>query len=150
MVRTFISSQAHENEMALARILTSDAARPNAAVKRSSSRIGHPPRKRSKQFVVSVIAMLRQLPARFLISEVSAAAAFAGTGRCRLQTVLDRSKKRSRHLAREVCRVVRAAHAGVVRDLWIGTEWPCHVDTVVSDSRCDQSIGCDSGLAPTL
>src|SRR5881392_4471237 len=50
--------------------------------------------------------------------------------------------------AREVCRVVRAAHAGVVRDLWIGTEWPCHVDTVVSDSRCDQSIGCDSGLAP--
>ncbi len=82
--------------------------------------------------------------------QVPAAAAFAGTGRCRLQTVLDGSKTRSRHLAREVCRVVRAAHAGVVRDLWIGTEWPCHVDTVVSDSRCDQSIGCDSGLAPTL
>src|SRR5207302_11169124 len=63
---------------------------------------------------------------------------------------LDRSKKRSRHLAREVCRVVRAAHAVVMRDCWIGTDWPRHVDTVVSDSRCDQSIGCDSGLAPTL
>jgi len=31
---------------------------------------------------------------------------------------LDRSKKRSRHLAREVCRVVRAAHAVVMRDCW--------------------------------
>jgi len=37
--------------------------------------------------------MLRQLPARFLISEVSAAAAFAGTGRCRLQTVLDAQRR---------------------------------------------------------
>jgi hypothetical protein len=63
---------------------------------------------------------------------------------------LDRSKERSRHLAREVCRVVRASHAVVMRDLWIGAEWPCHVDMVVVDSRCDQSIGRDSGLAPTL
>lgn len=43
--------------------------------------------------VVSATAMLRQLPARFLISEVSAAAAFAGTGRCRLQTVLDAQRR---------------------------------------------------------
>src|SRR5437763_16547498 len=96
------------------------------------------------------MAMLRQLPARFLVSEVSAAAAFARTGRCRLQSVLDGSKKRSRHLARAVCRVVRAAHACVVRVLWIGPEWPCHVETVVSDSRCDESSGCEAGLAPTL
>ncbi len=66
--------------------------------------------------------------------QVSAAAAFAGTGRCRLQTVLDGSKTRSRHLAREVCRVVRAAHAVVLRDLRIRTHRPCHVHTVVADS----------------
>src|SRR4029077_1739881 len=30
-VRTFLSSRGHENEIAVARILTSDAARPNAA-----------------------------------------------------------------------------------------------------------------------
>lgn len=60
------------------------------------------------------------------------------------------SKKRSRRLAREVCRVVRASHAVVMRDCWIGTDWPGHVYTVVTDTRCDQSIGCDSGLAPTL
>ena len=43
--------------------------------------------------IVRNMAMLRQLPARFLISEVSAAAAFAGTARCRLQTVLDAQRR---------------------------------------------------------
>ena len=61
-----------------------------------------------------------------------------------------RSKKRSRRLTREVCRVVRAAHAVVLRDCWIGTDWPCHVHMVVTNPRRNQSIGGDSGLAPTL
>ena len=43
-------------------------------------------------------------------------------------------KRRSPHFADEVCRVVRAADAGVLRDLWIGTDWPCHVYAVVADS----------------
>ena len=48
--------------------------------------------------------------------------------RCRLQAgLLDglMGRRRSPHFANEVCRVVRAAHAGVLRDLWIGTDWPC-------------------------
>ena len=68
--------------------------------------------------------------------QASAAAAQTATSRCRLQAVLDglMGRRRSPHFADEVCRVVRAAHAGVLRDLWIGTDWPCHVDAVVADS----------------
>jgi len=81
---------------------------------------------------------------------VSAAAAFVVPAAGGSNRVRWPHRKRSPHFTDEVCRVIRAAHARVVRDLWIRTEWPCHVDTVVADSRCDQPIGCDSGFAPAL